>query len=854
MRNTSWLAGGGLEEGLKRDTQHEGLRVQFAPEGIERNSNDTPAIAQVVVELPLQAPLDYRIPHDLQPSCCVGQRVLVPLGKRQVLGYIVGLASTSTVADLKALGEVLDETPLLTSALLRLTRWIAEYYFCPWGQVLKAAVPEGFRVQTEAAYTLAATVQDNPQLWLSGRAREVLQCLAHHGMQRQHELERLLGVQDLAPLLRRLQQQGLVLRQQQRLAPKTQPRKVTVVRLCLSSAEADALRQQLQQRSPNQAAVLALLQEQPEWEMAALRQRLPGSPAAVKRLALHTAVEVIQVEKMRAVVPATPRCSSPLPTLNQAQQHALWQIEIKLAAADSAPVLLYGVTGGGKTEVYMRAIATTLRQGNTALVLVPEIALTDQLVERFVARFASHIAVLHSGLSAGERFDEWRRLASGEARIAIGARSAVFAPLDNLGPIVVDEEHDTSYKQEETPRYNARDVAIVRAQQSHAVVVLGSATPALETFHNARSSKYLSLSLPHRVEDKPLPHITVIDQRAHPTPNERVISTPLYQAIAACLQRQEQCLILINRRGFAAYLQCRDCGAVPQCAHCSVSLTYHRRDRTLKCHYCDFSQPAPPVCFACSSPTLHPFGLGTQQVEEVLRALFPTARLARMDRDTTRAKAAHQRILRTLGSGDIDILVGTQMIAKGHDYPNITLVGVVSADATLAIPDFRAPERLFQLLTQVAGRAGRGQAHGHVLIQTYRPEHYSIAFAQYHDFLGFFHDEVQRRQAMLYPPYTRLARLIVDSPDSVRTEEASRCLGTVLQRHMPYLQHCALLGPAEAPLAKIKDRYRWHMLLKAASSRILHQWLQDTLTETQQDREQLRAVRISVDIDPVTFL
>ena len=532
--------------------------------------------------------------------------------------------SSSTVADLKELAEILDETPLLTPALLQLTRWIAEYYLCSWGQVLKAAVPEGFRVQTEAVYTLTAQTQAQPEAWPRGRAGEILQCLAHHGTQRQHELERLLEVQDLAPWLRRLEQQGLVCRQQQRLAPKTQPRLVTVVRLRLSAAEAEALRQQLQERAPNQAAVLALLQAQPEWEMAALRQHCPGAPAAVKRLALHAAVEVTQVEKMRAVVPAMPLFPSPMPTLNQAQQHALWQIEAMLASTESAPVLLYGVTGSGKTEVYMRAIAATLRQGKTALVLVPEIALTDQLVERFVARFASQIAVLHSGLSAGERFDEWRRLAAGEARIAIGARSAVFAPLDNLGLIVVDEEHDTSYKQEETPRYHARDVAIVRAQQCHAVVVLGSATPALETFHNARTGKYLALSLPQRVADKPLPSITVLDQRAHATPNERVISTPLYQAIAACLQRQEQCLILINRRGFASYLQCRDCGVVPQCAHCSVSLTYHRRDRTLKCHYCDFSQPAPSVCGACAKPALYPFGLGTQQVEEVLRALFPT--------------------------------------------------------------------------------------------------------------------------------------------------------------------------------------------------------------------------------------
>jgi len=813
-----------------------------------------PDIAQVVVELPLETPLDYRIPFALRTSCHIGQRVLVPLGPRQVLGYIVHVAHTSSVDDLKDLIDILDETPLLTPALLQLTRWMASYYLCPWGQVLKAAVPEGFRVHTEAVYTVTAPAQEQGAAWPKGRAGEVLQCLVQHGTQSQHEIERLLAGQDCTAVLRRLQQQGLLQRQQQRLAPKTRPRMVSLVRLCLAANAATTLHQQVQQRSPNQAAVLALLQEQPVWELAALRQRLPGAAAAVKRLALLGAVELTTVEKRRAVIPAASTASAPLPTLNPAQQHALWQIESRLGTAESAPILLYGVTGSGKTEVYMRAIATVLRQGKTALVLVPEIALTDQLVDRFVARFASQIAVLHSGLSAGERFDEWRRLASGEARIAIGARSAVFAPVENLGLIVVDEEHDTSYKQEETPRYHARDVAIVRAQQAQAVVVLGSATPALETFHNARSGKYLSLSLPQRVEEKPLPSITILDQRAHATPNERIISTPLYQAIAACLARQEQCLILINRRGFAAYLQCRDCGAVPQCNHCSVSLTYHRRDRTIKCHYCDASAPMPALCPACSSPKLHPFGLGTQQVEEVLQALFPAARLARMDRDTTRGKASHQRILRTLGSGDIDILVGTQMIAKGHDYPNITLVGVVSADATLSIPDFRAPERLFQLLTQVAGRAGRGQAPGHVVIQTYRPDHYSLAFAQHHDFSGFFQDEIQRRQVMLYPPYTRLARLIVDSSETVRAEEASRWLGTVLQRHLGSPPQVALLGPAEAPLAKIKDRYRWHLLLKATSSRALHQCLQATLAESQQEREHVRAVRIHVDIDPVTFL
>jgi primosomal protein N' (replication factor Y) len=813
-----------------------------------------PSIAEVVVELPLETSLDYRIPAALQPRCAVGQRVLVPVGTRQHLGYVVGLKHTSAVPSLRELLEVLDETPLLTPELLQLTRWVAEYYMCPWGQVLKAAVPEGFRVHSAAVYTLTPEAQAQPQTWPTGRAAQVLQCLAQHGAQQQRQLEQKLGLQRLGAVLQRLHTQGLVHQDQQRVAPKTRQRLVPVVRLRLSHAEARVVQQQLQARAPSQAAVLAWLQEQSPCELATLRRQLPGAAAAVKRLAQQAIVELVQEERMRLVVLPAAMPAAPLPVLNQAQQHALLQIEARLAAPDGTPILLYGVTGSGKTEVYMRAIATVLRQGKTALVLVPEISLTDQLVGRFAARFASAVAVLHSGLSAGERFDEWRRLARGEARIAIGARSAIFAPLPDLGLLIVDEEHDTSYKQEETPRYNARDMAIVRAQQCGAVVILGSATPALETFHHAQHGKYLFLALPHRVEDRPLPRVTIIDQRVHAAPNERVIATPLYQAIAARLQRREQCLILINRRGFAAYLQCRDCGTVPQCLRCSVSLTYHRRGRALKCHYCDLVQPAPSACPVCQSPALQAFGLGTQQVEDTLQALFPTARLGRMDRDTTRGKAAHQRILQTLSRGEIDILVGTQMIAKGHDYPNITLVGVISADATLAVPDFRAPERLFQLLTQVAGRAGRGEASGEVFIQTFRPEHYSVSFAKQHDFFGFFQDEIRQRQAMLYPPFTRLARLLLDGPHAERVQAASQWLETVLRRAIAEPQRLALLGPAEAPIAKIQDRYRWHLLLKAASSRLLHACLHNSLAAVAQARQQLQGVRLSVDIDPLTFI
>ena len=814
----------------------------------------SPRIAKVVVELPLEDPLDYRIPSTLQGHCAVGQRVMVPVGHRELLGYIVGLAAHSTVADLKPLNEVLDEIPLVSADLLRLTKWIADYYLCSWGQVLKAAIPEGFRERSVIVYDLTPEARQSPAAWPAGRAGDVLRCLERQGASRRPDLAKSVSTGNLAGSLRRLQDQGLVSQTRRRHAPKVRERTTTMVRLLPEADAARTLVERIRPRAPNQAKLLAFLLEQPACELKTLRRQLAGAPAAVKRLQQQGVVEVFQVEDLRWVVPFPPAQPVSLPVLNDAQRCALGQIEAKLAGPDGTPILLHGITGSGKTEVYMRAIAGVLRQGKSALVLVPEIALTDQLVQRFAARFPSRLGVLHSGLSGGERFDEWRRLARGEAQIAIGTRSAVFAPMQHLGLIVVDEEHDTSYKQEEAPRYNARDVAIVRAQQSGAVVLLGSATPAVESFHNAQTGKYLLVSLPHRIDDKPLPAITLVDQREHTAPNERIVSGPLRQAIAACLERREQCLILINRRGFAAFLQCRDCGVVPYCEHCSVALTYHRGTHRLRCHYCGFNQPVPTLCTGCESTALRPHGLGTQQVESVLSALFPKARLARMDRDTTRAKAAHQRILRALGNGDIDILVGTQMIAKGHDYPNITLVGVVSADASLSMPDFRAPERLFQLLTQVAGRAGRGERPGHVFLQTYRPEHDSVAFACGHDFAGFFHHETARRRGVLYPPFSRLARLIVESPKAEHAQETSQRIGETLQRRIPPRSDVTVLGPAEAPIARLQDRYRWHLLVKSASSKALHQCVSVGLAEARRHKSFPRLTRVSVDIDPVSFL
>ena len=812
-----------------------------------------PCIANVAVELPLEEPLDYRIPEAMRPHCAPGQRVLVPVGRREVLGYIVDLNSHSAVSDLKPISVILDDRPLLSADLLWLTKWVSDYYLCPWGQVIKAAVPEGFRGVSEAVYDLTPRARQATDTWPAGRGGVVLRSLELKGSMRQVDLARTVGAAGLAALLRRLREQGLV-RQNWRWRPqRVRERTTPMVRLIAEAEVARTLQKQNLGRAPRQAEVLACLLEEPTCSMKALRRRVSGAAAAVKRLQQSGIVEVFQAEYLRRVVPAPARQSTP-PLLNVTQRRALEQIDATLNDPDGTPILLHGVTGSGKTEVYMQAIAKALGRGRSAIVLVPEIALTEQLVQRFAARFASELAVLHSGLSAGERFDEWRRLARGDVRIAIGTRSAVFAPVPDLGLIVVDEEHDTSYKQEEAPRYNARDVAVVRARQSKATIVMGSATPAVESFHNVQQGKYRLVSLPRRINERALPAITLVNQQQHGAPEERIVSGPLRQAIAASLERREQSLILINRRGFAAYLQCCDCGGVSYCDHCSVALTYHRGRQRLRCHYCGSGRAVPTLCTTCESTALRPQGVGTQQVESALSALFPSARLARMDRDTTRTKGAHQRILRALAKGDIDILVGTQMIAKGHDYPNITLVGVVSTDSSLSMPDFRAPERLFQLLTQVAGRAGRGEGAGRVLIQTYRPGHESLVFACRHDFTGFFDYEIARRQESMYPPYARLARLIVESPSADKGEVASQRIGQILHCHVPAQFDVDIMGPVEAPITRLHDRYRWHLLVKSTSSQALHQCLSSGLKEARRQKAVAPLTRVSVDIDPLSFL
>ncbi len=594
--------------------------------------------------------------------------------------------------------------------------------------------------------------------------------------------------------------------------------------------------------------LLAHVAETGPLPLAQLRQKFGPCSALISRLRQAGLVKVEAREVYRdpfrheVYTPDQPH------QLNEDQAAALHQLISAAAAGIFAPFLLYGITGSGKTEVYLQAISTVIAAGKTALVLVPEISLTPQLVGRFKRRFDCGIAVLHSGLSDGERYDEWRRISRGEATIVIGARSAIFAPLANLGMVVVDEEHEASYKQADGLRYNARDLALVRGKFAGAVVIMGSATPLVTTWHAAQAGRLTCLDLPKRVANRPLPDVLLIDQRGR---RDELFSPELSAALLENFANGGQSLLFLNRRGFATYLLCRDCGEALHCPNCAVTLTYHQRRGRHVCHYCDYWIPAPSICPKCSGGEFVLLGRGTERVEEALRELLPTARIARMDRDTTTGKGSVAAILQKVEQRQLDLLVGTQMIAKGHDFPGVTLVGVISADESLNLPDFRSAERAFQLITQVLGRAGRGDQPGRVIIQTLNPEHYAVARAVAHDFAGFCSEELAFRRDIGYPPFMHLAVLVLSGTAGAAVAEAAANVASMARSIKASMGgRVQILGAVPAPLAKVRNRYRWLILLKAGSRGELHQ-----LVRHLRQRLALPAtVRIAIDLDPVDML
>lgn len=806
-----------------------------------------PETCRVVPLTPIDGTFTYRVPAPLAPEAVPGARVLVPFGRRTITGVIADRTEEDRDG-LKDLLDVLDEAPSFTPTLLALTRWIADYYVCAWGDVLRAALPAG--ATRESRRVVRALRPPDPDL--PAAASRVLEALLDGPC----PAEALVGDGITHHLLRRLAQQGLVAIEQELEAPAARIRTAIVLRLA-AGASGDAL------RGAKQRAIVAHLQarlaegvsEAPQAEVLAATGAASG---AVKALVEKGILERVEREVVRTPFDDHPPEPPPL-ALHAAQQAALEAVVEALDRRRQATFLLHGVTGSGKTEVYIQALRRTLAQGRTGIVLVPEIALTPQTVRRFRAHFGDRVAVLHSRMSAGERFDAWRHLQGGRFDVAIGPRSAIFAPLANVGLIVVDEEHEGSYKQfDPAPRYHARDVAVMRAHLEGAVCVLGSATPSMESLSNASGGKYRRIAMPLRVPvaghaAAPLPEVTVVDL----TWERRVkrlkgaLSHPLREAMRARLAKGEGVILLQNRRGYSPVITCGACGNTPACRDCAVSLTYHASHGHLRCHYCGRVERMPRVCPACEEDALERLGVGTQRVEEEIANVFPEARVLRMDLDTTSRRDAHRQLLDAFASGEADILLGTQMVAKGLDFPRVTLVGIVDADTGLTLPDFRAAERTFQLLMQVAGRAGRGDLRGEVILQTRRPEHPAVIAASRHDFELFASGELEERRALGYPPFGRIAGVEFRGPDERAVADvAARWTETLRQRG----GSLEILGPEPALVGRVKRQYRYHTIIKAGRQQGAHalsRVLRDTAAAFGTPP---KGVRVNVDVDAAAIV
>ncbi|MDW8290554.1 MAG: primosomal protein N' [Armatimonadota bacterium] len=818
-------------------------------------------VVDVIVDLPtaLQEVFTYLLPRPLEAKVQVGSCVLVPFSGQELLGYVARRywVDARSTRQLKPVLDVVEGSLPLDENRLALAEWLAREYRCGLAAAVRLLAPTEMVAKVQKVLRLTPLVQQQ-ELWQAAPdspERRLLDLLASAGGQLpEAQAKAQLGT--LYPTaLYRLKRRGLVEQQNVLLAASVRARMLRHVRLNLLPEQAEALAEACSVRAPAQAALLRALAvaEGEMLPMAELLRQVGVSASALKSLQSRGVVDLIDMPIARSPFgkASLPALKSP-PSLTPDQEHCVQQIGQAVESGEHRSFLLFGVTGSGKTEVYLRAVALTLARGRSALLLVPEIALAAQVVESVQARFGNLVAVLHSALSAGERFDEWRRARERRARVVVGARSAVFAPLEHLGLIVLDEEHEGAYKQQEhTPRYHARTVAWQRARREGAVLLMGSATPSLETFYQAKQGVHTLLQLPTRVEGRPLPAVHVVDMREAARARGGVFSQQMAEAIAERLGRGEQVILFLNRRAYASFLLCRQCGQVVRCRRCDVSLAYHKVDGSLRCHHCDYRQSVPSRCPACGAPHIYPFGLGTQRVEEEVRSLFPEARVLRMDRDTTTRKGAHHVLLARFRAHEADVLIGTQMVAKGLDFPKVTLVGVVSADIALHIPDFRASERAFQLLTQVAGRAGRAQQPGEVVIQTFNPEHEAVRSACQHDYLRFYEQEIAHREELRYPPFSRLANILATHPEEAKAAEtcqqAAQRLSEVIRAERIAAE---VLGPVQAPMARLRGVWRWHCLVKCHQQ----ESLPDLLREALEGVAPAQGGTLQVDVDPYSLL
>lgn len=806
-----------------------------------------PRYADIALPVPLDQTFTYEV-NGTVPT--VGARVLVPFSGQRLIGVVVRVHDDAPATDfeIKPIQQVLDDAPLLPDELMELARWIAQYYLAPLGEVLRGMLPLGAEVKRHFIYRITETgrkvLYEGASKGASRRSKlspeeqnreyAVLNYLESGEDAKLSTLRSATGANKA--LLEGMARKKWLIREA--VAEERDARRLEKIAVLVEDARLPKL-------NANQTAILA--------ELAAVGGRMRVldlketlSRAGVPESTLSTLVrrELVRIEEAAEAfhlggVGSHGKKHAHEHPLNEAQMEAMGTIAAAMSKGGFAPYLLYGVTGSGKTAVYFAAMRRALDAGQSALLMVPEIGLTPAMTGQLVAAFGDEVALLHSQLTPDERAEQWHRIRRGEARVVVGTRSAVFAPVQKLGLIIVDEEHDGSYKQEETPRYHGRDVAVMRAKLNDAVVVMGSATPSLESWSNAEKGRYARVEMRARVADRPLPAVELVDMRNEfrETGQEQIFSRRLIEETEATLARGEQAIILLNRRGYSFVVMCRSCGEKIECENCAISMTYHKPvsgndaiaqpGQRLECHYCGFRRGVPNKCPKCDSEHLYYLGAGSQQGEERLQEIFPHARIGRMDRDTVRGRSDMERLLARLHAGEINLLVGTQMIAKGHDIHGVTLVGVVGADFALGLPDFRAAERVFQLLTQVSGRAGRGELPGKVLVQTYHPDHYAVKFAAEHDYPGFVAKEMQYRKWMHYPPYGVLANVVVQSEQLEEATGWSAELGRWFGKTR--LDGVRVLGPAAAPISRLKRIYRYHFVLKGETRKALSEALRAML-------------------------
>ena len=796
----------------------------------------------VSLPVPVDQAFTYRLPDTLRHRAQRGARLTVPFTGRKLTGVIVRVHDERPQYAVREALRLVDEQPVLDEELLRLGAWIASYYCAPLGEVYRGTMPLSGETRKGKVYALTDTGRDVARQLILGDAEtdpslQLLRLLEARPLTENYLKTKF---ENAKRLLQGLEKKGFV--EAEDVEADRDPLR----------ASADRLRVELIRFPEGKFP-------KPERELLAYLELHPGSHnlAEVETLVKSASVSARALARKGHVSlrtePVLRDSGVPLVTkvLNEHQQVACDAIAAGLESKQFQAFLLQGVTGSGKTEVYLRSIEAALALGRNAMLLVPEIALTPAVAGQFFSRFGDRVAILHSAFNESERAEQWRRIRAGKAGVVVGTRSGIFAPVQNLGLIIVDEEHDHSYKQAETPRYNGRDVAVMRAHQKGAIVVLGSATPSMETRYNAEKGKYKLLELPERIEQRPMPAVELIDMRLEflETRKQATFSRRMVEAIQQRVENKEQTMLILNRRGFSSFVACRACGERLQCVNCSVTLTFHRRDRRMLCHYCNYAERVPTTCPKCQSEHLHFLGTGSEKVEDELHRDFPEARIARLDRDTVTAKKKFEQILSGFREGNYDILVGTQMIAKGHDIPNVTLAGIVNADIGLGLPDFRAAERTFQLLTQSAGRAGRGALPGIVLIQTINPDHYAVRYAAAQDYNGFYEKELQFRRAMRYPPFAALANVLVRHE---KQEQALRMSSEIGDLMTPAPEGIKVLGPAEAPVQRLHNEFRYQLLIKAANRKTLNEQL--ARIRTHGVAQKWNPTSLVIDVDPLTLL